>query len=100
MFAARTDSHRIHVYGYDAGTIQYVQTYRAPSAILDVCWYMYPASSDDGVAHWCFALSCRDVPVRLVDARTGESKSTYAIVNHVEEQVAPQVLAFSSDCAR
>mgnify|MGYP002713926366 FL=1 len=70
---------------------------------------MYPAASDDDEVHWCFAVSSRDVPMRLVDARTGtvrgealtrQTKATFAMVNHIEEYIASTSLAFSKDGAR
>ncbi|PKI83724.1 hypothetical protein MVES_002631 [Malassezia vespertilionis] len=99
LFLARAESHTLYVFRAEPwATLQY--TFQAPSPVLDVCWYMYPAISDDNVVHWCFAVSCRDMPVRLVDAVDGTTKASFGIVNHVESFLAPQALAFSSDCVR
>lgn len=70
LFLARAESHVLHI--FDASDFRCIQTYRAPTPVLDVSWYLYPATADDEHVHWCFAVSGRDMPVRLVDARTGE----------------------------
>ncbi|KAK0527908.1 hypothetical protein OC834_004248 [Tilletia horrida] len=44
---------------------------------------------------WCFLSSVRNVPVRLVDADSGTSRSSYGVMDHVERFVAPTAMAFS-----
>ncbi|PWN92465.1 hypothetical protein FA10DRAFT_300947 [Acaromyces ingoldii] len=67
-------------------------TVRAPSPILAVEWY--PLSTHAEPWTWCFAMSCRDVPVKLVDATTGQTRATYGIIDHVERFLSPLSLAF------
>lgn len=109
MLLARAESHTLHIFLVAEEHLELLRMYRSPTPVLDTQWYMYPAASDDSEVHWCFAVSSRDVPVRLVDARTGtvrgealtrQTKATFAMVNHVEEYIAPTSLAFSKDGAR
>ncbi|KAE8227501.1 hypothetical protein CF319_g29 [Tilletia indica] len=44
---------------------------------------------------WCFLSSVRDVPVRLVDAESGQARTSYGVMDHVERFVAPTAMAFS-----
>ncbi|WFC97493.1 hypothetical protein MYAM1_000207 [Malassezia yamatoensis] len=88
------------VYKVNDKAAEYKHAYRSPTPILDVQWYIYPAESDDGEVHWCFAVSSRDIPLRLINAYTGEVKITYAIIDHTEKHIAAMALAFSKDGAR
>ncbi|WFD49741.1 hypothetical protein GLX27_004426 [Malassezia furfur] len=100
LLLARAESHTLHIFFVAKERLELLRTYRSPTPVLDTQWYMYPAASDDDEVHWCFAVSSRDVPMRLVDARTGTTKATFAMVNHIEEYIAPTSLAFSKDGAR
>ncbi|WFC97143.1 hypothetical protein MBRA1_003809 [Malassezia brasiliensis] len=100
LLLARAESHTLHIFLVAEKRLELLRTYRSPTPVLDTQWYMYPAASEDGDVHWCFAVSSRDVPVRLVDARTSTTKATFAMVNHVEDYIAPTSLAFSKDGAR
>lgn len=78
--------------------LSYLFSLRAPSTLLSAEWYPY-ARYDDA-ASWCFFLSCRDVPVRLVDAYSGRTRASYGILNHTEKFIGPSAMAFSSDASR
>ncbi|KAK0552855.1 hypothetical protein OC846_001426 [Tilletia horrida] len=99
--------------------------YHAPSPLLDAAWYPYASSGhtpvhtasiqpnerksqeeatydvEDGIADfarkqtWCFLSSVRNVPIRLVDADSGQSRTSYGIMDHVERFVGPTALVFS-----
>lgn len=71
LLLARAESHALHVWEVMDQALTWRRTFRSPTPVLDVEWFAYPAATDDEVPHWCFAVSSRDVPVRLVDARTG-----------------------------
>ena len=48
--------------------------HQAPSPILDIAWYIIPTAGyedDAKTSHWCYVISCRDIPVRIVDALRG-----------------------------
>ncbi|WFD41577.1 hypothetical protein MPSI1_000208 [Malassezia psittaci] len=97
---ARSESHSIQVYRVNDKAAEFRHAYRSPTPILDVQWYGYPAESEDEEVHWCFAVSSRDIPLRLINALTGEVKITYAIIDHTEKHVAAMALAFSRDGGR
>ncbi|KAL9936450.1 hypothetical protein V8E36_004518 [Tilletia maclaganii] len=93
--------------------------YHAPAPLLDAAWYPYAqASSPSSSATsgkskavdatteaeeeewtrkqtWCFLSSVRNVPVRLVDADSGQSRTSYGVMDHVERFVAPTAMEFS-----
>ena len=57
--------------------------WKAPSPIVEVAWYPYASStaaqdgsvgsqSESESATWMFLVSCRDLPIRLVDANIGK----------------------------
>ncbi|CAO1618159.1 unnamed protein product [Sympodiomycopsis kandeliae] len=69
----------------------------APTTLLDWTWYPFARYSDP--LTFCFVLSARDVPVRLVDGYSGATRATYGIENHIEQFVGPNALAFSTDGA-
>lgn len=71
----QAESHAIDIFklairdGQPGASLVHTLTVRAPSALLDAVWY--PFASCDNPASWCFAMSIRDVPIRLVDASLG-----------------------------
>ena len=70
MFLAQTESHQLHLYDASMGDAQLLRSFRAPSPILDVRWFGLPLeeAAEAGTNPWCFAVSCRDLPVRLISA--------------------------------
>lgn len=67
----------------------------APTPLLSWSWYTFAQAHEP--SGWCFAMSARDVPIRLVDASSGATRATYGIQNHVERFVGAEALTFSSD---
>ncbi|XP_065178596.1 telomerase Cajal body protein 1-like [Sycon ciliatum] len=68
---------------------------REGELIYDYCWYPKMNSSDPVS---CFFLSsCRDHPVHLWDAYTGQLRCSYRPYNHLDEISAAHSLQFSAD---
>ena len=97
LILAQTDSHALYIYEVSK-TFTLRNVFKSPSPILDVVWYQLAAGS--GGYEWCFAVSARDVPVRLVNATSGKTLASYTIINHIEEVLSPNSLAFSRDAYR
>ena len=66
LFLAQSDSHALHVYQIKRDTFVLAGIYQSPTPILDTAWYQFPVNGVYG--EWCFAVSARDVPIRLVNA--------------------------------
>lgn len=96
---AQTDSHDLDLFEWleTDRDLSHVFRISSPTTLLDWTWYPYARVAEP--ATFCFAVSCRDVPVRLVDAITGATRATYGIENHVERFVGSNALAFSCDGA-
>lgn len=78
-----------------ASTLTHVLRIKAPTPLLSWDWYTFARANEPST--WCFALSARDVPIRLIDAATGITRATYGIENHVERFVGSQAIAFGVD---
>lgn len=94
---AQTDSHDLDLFEYVNERFDHRLRITAPTPLLDWTWYPFARHSDP--SSFCFALSARNVPVRLVDGKTGATRATYGIENHVEQFVGSGALAFSHDGA-
>ncbi|CAF0876145.1 unnamed protein product [Adineta ricciae] len=68
---------------------------KEPELIYDFQWYPY---MDSNQSDTCF--SCRDNPVHLFDAYTGEVRASYKAFNHLEELVAAHSLGFELQSCR
>ncbi|CAF3318132.1 unnamed protein product [Rotaria sp. Silwood2] len=69
-----------------------------PELIYDFEWYPYMDSTRSDT---CFIFSsCRDNPVHLFDAYTGQVRASYKAFNHLEELVAARSLAFELQSGR
>lgn len=108
---AQSDDHHIDIFVYQADVVKdggsgsastessagpgltHVFSLRAPSTLLAAEWY--PFAQYGVPATWCFVFSARDVPTRLVDAYSGQTRATYGILDHTERFVGPQALAFN-----
>lgn len=68
---AQSDDHHVDVFQL-VGNDELVRLYslRAPTTLLAMEWYPYARHDDP--ASWCFVMSARDVPTRLVDAYQGK----------------------------
>jgi len=63
-----------------------------PELIYDFQWYPY---MDSNQSDTCFIFStCRDNPVHLFDAYTGQVRASYKALNHLEELVAAYSIGF------
>ncbi|GBE86827.1 hypothetical protein SCP_1000690 [Sparassis crispa] len=69
------------------------RTFIQPSPLLDFAWY--PSASSRDLASFCFVVSVRECPVKLLDATDGRLRASYKIVDHRERQIAPHSLAFN-----
>ncbi|KDN52151.1 hypothetical protein K437DRAFT_254527 [Tilletiaria anomala UBC 951] len=74
----------------------------APSPIVEGAWYPYAAyaplqeNQPQHASHpWLFIVSCRDTPIKLVDAHTGKTRSSYSLESHIETLLSAHTLAFS-----
>ncbi|KAK7090560.1 telomerase Cajal body protein 1-like [Littorina saxatilis] len=63
--------------------------------VFDFCWY--PAMSSDSPETSLFATTCRETPIHLLSAVTGELVATYRPYNHVDEIVAAHSIGFTCD---
>ena len=70
---AQSDDHFVDMFKLHSidSTYELIKVFsiRAPTTLLTVEWY--PFARYDDAASWCFAISARDVPTRLVDAYQG-----------------------------
>jgi hypothetical protein len=70
---AQTDDHHVDVFQLKMHEDKYelikVYSLRAPTTLLAIEWYPF-ARYDDAVS-WCFVMSARDIPTRLIDAYQG-----------------------------
>jgi WD40 repeat protein len=70
---AQSDDHFVDLFALQNSNLAYelvkVFSIRAPTTLLAVEWY--PFARQDDAASWCFAISARDVPTRLIDAYQG-----------------------------
>lgn len=97
-----SETHAIFVWARDNSTVHLCSRHQAPSPILDVAWYIIPTAGyedDAKTSHWCYVISCRDIPVRIVEALRGTTLASYGVVNHLEAFVAPYSLALRRDGA-
>ncbi|RXK39047.1 hypothetical protein M231_03671 [Tremella mesenterica] len=69
-----------------------------PDAVLGAIWY--PSASSLTPETYCFTVSVRDTPVRLVDATTGLVRASYPIVDHREQFVGPHSMAFNTSATK
>ncbi|PWN52837.1 hypothetical protein IE53DRAFT_373338 [Violaceomyces palustris] len=127
LILAQSESHRLDILRLEPSqpqhdhhlprqpsTIRLLNTSRSPSPALDAIWYPYPAydkvrdspssaENDDPSNYqmtWCYALSSRHVPIRLIDSSNAKVRASYAIMDHVERFIGPHSLAFSMDNTR
>ncbi|XP_038050304.1 telomerase Cajal body protein 1-like [Patiria miniata] len=63
--------------------------------IYDYAWF--PPMRSDQPETCCFASTCRDHPIHLWDAFTGELRCTFKPHNHLDELATAHSLAFSAD---
>ncbi|UJR10513.1 hypothetical protein I4U23_014716 [Adineta vaga] len=69
-----------------------------PELIYDFQWYPY---MDSNRSDTCFIFSsCRENPVHLFDAYTGQVRASYKAFNHLEELVAAHSLGFELQSGR
>lgn len=61
--------------------------------IYDYCWYPQMTSKDPETS--CFVSTCKDNPVHLWDAFTGQLRCSYRPYNHVDELTSTFSLGFS-----
>uniref|UniRef100_T1J4T9 WD repeat-containing protein 79 n=1 Tax=Strigamia maritima TaxID=126957 RepID=T1J4T9_STRMM len=66
---------------------------REGELIYDYCWYPLMSSLDSATC--CFASTCRNSPVHLLDAYTGELRCSYRPYNNVDEIEAAHSICFS-----
>ena len=69
-----SETHAIFVWARDNSNVHLCSRHQAPSPILDIAWYIIPTAGyedDAKTSHWCYVISCRDIPVRIVDALRG-----------------------------
>lgn len=71
---------------------------QAPDMIYDFSWYPFMNSSDPSTC--CFLSTSRESPIHLYDAFNGSLRCSYRAFNHVDEFVAANSVAFSSDGAK
>lgn len=75
---AQSDDHFIDVFKLHQTDSTYelnkVFSLRAPTTLLAAEWY--PFARYEEAASWCFAISARDVPTRLIDAYQGRVSCT------------------------
>lgn len=63
--------------------------------IYDFCWYPQMSSANPETA--CLAVTCKDTPIHLYDAFTGELRCSYRAFNHVDEVAPAYSLSFNSE---
>lgn len=97
---AITESQQKHVLHCVTGHIERAALLKSPSPLLDAVWYPIPAADQPHSATWCFAVSHRDLPIRLTASTDGTTRASYSIMNHVEKYIGPHSLAFSPDLSR
>ncbi|KAG9289033.1 hypothetical protein G9A89_015582 [Geosiphon pyriformis] len=68
---------------------------RIGETVYDCCWYPMMSSQDPGTCG--FLVSSRDHPVHLWDAFSAKSRCSYTIIDHREQVVGPNSLAFNLD---
>ncbi|TCD60083.1 hypothetical protein EIP91_010768 [Steccherinum ochraceum] len=66
--------------------------------IVDFAWY--PSATCRDPASFCFVVSVRECPVKLIDASDGRLRASYKIVDHRERQIAPHSLAFNPSTSK
>ena len=71
---------------------------REAETIYDYAWYPLMNSADP--ASCCLISSCRDHPLHMWDAFTGQLRCTYRAYDHLDEISAAHSLAFSADGAK
>ncbi|CAG8580198.1 12420_t:CDS:10 [Ambispora gerdemannii] len=71
---------------------------RVGETIYDCCWY--PMMSSQEPETCCFLSSSRDHPVHLWDAFSGKIRASYTMVDHREQLIGPNSLAFNLDGSR
>ncbi|ORY06980.1 WD40 repeat-like protein [Basidiobolus meristosporus CBS 931.73] len=63
--------------------------------IYDVSWY--PLMNVQDPATCCFVTSCRDHPVHLWDAFSGQLRGSYSVIDHREQMIGSNSLCFNLD---
>ena len=74
LLLLRSESHMIYVLKRSPDAPEKMElcySHQAPSPILSLKWFGIPAYSDDD-AHWCYVMSCRDMPVEFIDTHVGQ----------------------------
>ncbi|CAG8537701.1 9328_t:CDS:10 [Ambispora leptoticha] len=71
---------------------------RTGETIYDCCWY--PMMSSQEPETCCFLSSSRDHPIHLWDAFSGKIRASYTIIDHREQIIGPNSLAFNLDGSR
>ncbi|KAI0235615.1 Telomerase Cajal body protein 1 [Lamellibrachia satsuma] len=66
--------------------------------VYDYCWY--PNMSSDNPDSCCVASSCRETPIHLWDAFTGQLRCSYRAFDHLDELTCAHSLCFSADGQR
>ena len=104
-FPAQIESRSFQLFNDNTSTL-----FPQPAPILDFLWY--PSAMPHDPASFCFLVSVRECPVKLIDASDGrvslspssvsspisshpQLRASYRIFDHRERQVAPHALAFN-----
>eukprot|EP00527_Entomoneis_sp_CCMP2396_P002700 CAMPEP_0198142150 /NCGR_PEP_ID=MMETSP1443-20131203/5035_1 /TAXON_ID=186043 /ORGANISM="Entomoneis sp., Strain CCMP2396" /LENGTH=382 /DNA_ID=CAMNT_0043805107 /DNA_START=33 /DNA_END=1178 /DNA_ORIENTATION=- len=73
-------------------------TAQGGDTVRSYCWYPFMNSTNPETC--CFLATCRDQPVHLFDAYTGNIRATYRPFNALDEMESPTVVGFSRDGSR
>ncbi|OWZ78561.1 guanyl nucleotide binding protein [Cryptococcus neoformans Bt85] len=85
-------SFRIHTLSESSlGTFE-TRQFKQPDSITSSNWF--PTASSLIPESFCFVAGIRDNPVKLVDAKTGNVRASYPIIDHRERFISPHSLAF------
>ncbi|EAL20959.1 hypothetical protein CNBD5600 [Cryptococcus deneoformans B-3501A] len=66
--------------------------FKQPDSITSSIWF--PTASSLVPESFCFVAGIRDNPVKLIDAKTGNVRASYPIIDHREQFISPYSLAF------
>ncbi|ADV24623.1 guanyl nucleotide binding protein, putative [Cryptococcus gattii WM276] len=83
---------RIHTLSEtNLGTFETHQ-FKQPDSIASSIWF--PTASSLVPESFCFMAGIRDNPVKLIDAKTGNVRASYPIIDHREQFISPYSMAF------
>ncbi|KAI9496871.1 WD40-repeat-containing domain protein [Zychaea mexicana] len=71
---------------------------REGETVYDFAWF--PSMNSQDPATCCFITSVRDHPMHMWDACTGNLRASYAVIDHRERFVGPNVVSFNLDGSR